>query len=103
MTVSLSCRHDGSYAGYRPAPWHFLYLRPEPQGQGSLRPTSGTAAVARPTGPIELFTAGARMGDAGAGAGEPIRRDGPVKRSSAPTGAGVGAGGGGILRACGSG
>src|SRR5690606_34047057 len=21
------------------APWHFLYFRPEPQGQGSLRPT----------------------------------------------------------------
>ena len=23
------------------APWHFLYFLPEPQGQGSLRPTFG--------------------------------------------------------------
>ena len=38
-----------------------------------------------------------------AGTGEAPRRAGPVKRSSAPTGAGVAADGGGILRAWGSG
>ena len=25
--------------GHFPAPWHFLYFLPLPQGQGSLRPT----------------------------------------------------------------
>jgi len=54
---------------------------------------------------MELFTAGAGMEEAGVGDGGATRREGPVKRSSAPTGAGagVGAGADGILRACGSG
>src|SRR3954447_13522206 len=56
---------------YRPVPWHFLYFRPDPQGQGSFRPTSGTAAVARPTDPSELLTAGAPLGPRG---GEPVKR-----------------------------
>jgi hypothetical protein len=28
---------------YWPWPWHFLYFLPEPQGQGSLRPTLAAA------------------------------------------------------------
>src|SRR5204862_2014057 len=28
-----------SYLGHAAAPWHFLYFLPEPQVQGSLRPT----------------------------------------------------------------
>ena len=61
-----------------PTPWHFLYFLPEPHGQGSFRPTSGTAAVARARGPSELLNAGSgeRRG-AALGAG-------PLKRSSAP-------------------
>jgi len=37
--------------GYLPAPWHFLYFFPEPQGQGSFRPTSGTGDIPRFTAP----------------------------------------------------
>src|SRR3954464_6999265 len=72
--------------GQRPTPWHFLYFRPDPQGQGSFRPTSGTAAVARPTGPPELLSP-----EAAGGVGA-TRRGGAVKRSSAPTDSGTGAG-----------
>ncbi len=34
-------------AGYFSAPWHFLYFFPEPQGQGSLRPTFSPVRAAR--------------------------------------------------------
>ena len=33
----------GSAGADQPAPWHFLYFLPEPQGQGSLRPTLGAS------------------------------------------------------------
>src|SRR4051794_643022 len=79
---------------YRPVPWHFLYFLPDPQGQGSFRPTSGTVAAAgRPTGPSELLTAGAARGAGGGGA--TARGGRPMKRSSELAGAGcTGAGSG---------
>ena len=81
-------RSSGADDRYRPTPWHFLYFFPDPQGQGSFRPTSGTAAVARPTGPSELLTPA--PGDrVGAGPGGGTRGGGPMNRSSAPL---VGAG-----------
>src|SRR5918997_5003236 len=81
---------------YRPTPWHFLYFLPEPQGQGSLRPTSGTAAVARPTGPTELLIPGLTGGGAGT-----LRLE--ENKSSVPEDStGVGSGGG-ARRARGSG
>src|SRR5262249_60512069 len=37
---------DNERGGYHTfAPWHFLYFFPEPQGQGSLRPTFGWLRV----------------------------------------------------------
>ncbi len=36
-TLTLGRRRDGAFQ----APQHFLYLRPEPQEHGSLRPTFG--------------------------------------------------------------
>src|SRR5215211_7895655 len=92
---------------YRPTPWHFLYFLPDPQGHGSFRPTSGTAAVARPTGPSELVTAGAGPREPGVGAAGGTRGAGPMNRSSAPlVGAAAwltAAGGGGAGRGGGSG
>ena len=35
-----------------------MYFLPDPQGHGSFRPTSGTAAVARASGPCELVSVG---------------------------------------------
>src|SRR5690606_28201668 len=31
------------FHGHRPAPWHFLYFLPLPQGQRSFRPTFGSS------------------------------------------------------------
>src|SRR3989304_4605534 len=46
-----------------PEPWHFLYLRPLPQGQGSLRPTlrpdGRPSGRAGPLPPVRLVGAGA--------------------------------------------
>jgi hypothetical protein len=98
----------GAGAGrtYRPTPWHFLYFFPEPQGQGSFRPTSGTAVVVRLTGPSELVTAGAGPGPRGGATGACRTRGGcPMNRSSAPLvgaagwmAAAGGGGGGGAAR-----
>jgi hypothetical protein len=93
-----ACRwiHRRGLVGYLPTPWHFLYFFPDPHGHGSFRPTSGTAAVARASGPCELVSVGVGPPDGGA-----TRGGGPMNRSSAPlVGAdwcaiAVGGGGGG--------
>src|SRR5690606_33243525 len=80
---------------YLPAPWHVLYFLPEPQGQGSLRPTSGTDESGWPRRPSELDTAAGAGGAATCGAP-------PMKKSSAPPVGGGGGGGGAIRRDAGS-
>ena len=52
------------------APWHFLYLRPLPQGHGSLRPTLpwGTAGAHRPRVPGAVPAIGPDGGAARPGA-----------------------------------
>ena len=82
---------------YFPAPWHFLYFFPDPQGQGSFRPTSGTDPPPAPSLPSELETAGAATG----GRGSTGRGAAPMNRSSAADAGG--GGGGGMRRCCGGG
>ena len=44
---------NGAVAAYEASPWHFLYFRPLPHGQGSLRPTfRGTDVWGADKGPI---------------------------------------------------
>src|SRR5882672_7757752 len=76
-----------------PAPWHFLYFFPDPQGQGSLRPTSGTppGIAARAGAPAS------RTSERGRGVGGGARSGAaPGIRSFDPdaSGAGVGRRGG---------
>ena len=78
---------------YCPTPWHFLYFFPEPQGQGSFRPTVGSPLAEGPSRPIEVSTRGA---GGGAPIGAVLVLAEPAKSSSVPfRGVGIGGGGGG--------
>jgi hypothetical protein len=77
---------------YTPAPWHFLYFFPDPQGQGSLRPTGAPGIGPVGIRPSEVVTVVGRGADGAEGA-----EGAPVNRSSVEdprSGTGIGRGGG---------
>src|SRR5215469_13245464 len=81
LAVDVSRGKERRYSTLESAPWQCLYFLPEPQGQGSLRPTLRSPRTKVP----EL--SGGGSGGAPAGAG---RRSG-----TPPAGARTGGGGGG--------
>ena len=45
LLVNERCSLTNNLFNYNPFPWQFLYFLPLPHGQGSLRPTLGSAFI----------------------------------------------------------